>query len=225
MSIISHKLFQLLEILKKPTSENNIPYMYIDTVGKVTVGVGHNLDAHKDMLTLPFMVKRFARHPVKGGDTGIAITTNKVLGRAATQDEIKNDYNFITKHKGLGKYNPENLSKYTTLELSVAAIDALFKKDLNIALAVAKREFGAAFDKYPITCQAALVDIAFNVGNFSSFRGTFVPAIKGTGIYSKKSMSERWKIASQNCRRGQVSADRNRHVTQWLMEGAKNTQS
>ncbi|GAA3934354.1 hypothetical protein [Litoribacillus peritrichatus] len=221
MSIISPKLFQLLETLKKPTSENNIPYMYVDTVGKVTVGVGHNLDAHKDMLTLPFMVKRFSRYPVKGGDTGIAINTNKILGRAATQDEIKNDYNFIKQHKGLGKYNPENLSKYTTLELPVAAIDSLFKKDLSIALAMAKREFGAPFDKYPITCQAALIDIAFNVGNFSSFRGTFVPAIKGTGVYSKMPMSERWKIASQNCRRGQVSADRNRHVAQWLMEGTK----
>lgn len=81
MTIISPKLLKLLEVLKKPSSENNIPYMYVDTVGKVTVGVGHNLDAHKDMLTLAFIVKRLTRHHVKGGDTGIA----KVLGRAATK--------------------------------------------------------------------------------------------------------------------------------------------
>lgn len=221
MSIISPKLLKLLEVLKKPSSENNIPYMYVDTVGKVTVGVGHNLDAHKDMLSLAFIVKRLTRYPVKGGDSGVAILSNKVLDRVATKDEIQNDYDFIKKHKGLGKYNPENLRKYTTLELSVETVNTVFKKDLNIAVAIAKREFGVAFNTYPVTCQAALVDIAFNVGNFSSFRGTFIPAIKGTGKYASLSMEERWEIASKNCRRGQISGERNRHVARWLMEGAK----
>ena len=120
----------------------------------------------------------------------------------------------------MGKYNPENLRKYTTLELSVVTINTIFKKDLNIAIAVVKREFGIAFNSYPVTCQAALVDIAFNVGNFSSFRGTFVPAVKGTGKYSTMSMAERWEVASKNCRRGQISGERNRHVAQWFMDGS-----
>lgn len=221
---ISIELGKLLETLKKPTSENFIPYMYIDTSAKVTVGVGHNLDAHKDKLTLPFKVARFTRHPVKGGDTGIPIAKDKrTVGRAATVDEINNDYNFLKKHKGLGKYFPENLEKYTTLELQKSTINQIFKKDLNIAVAVVRREFGSAFDKYPVTCQAALIDIAFNVGNFSSFRPTMVPAIKGTGAYANMSMSDRWKIASKNCRRGKVSAERNRQTTQWFLDGVKAT--
>ncbi|WP_143169375.1 hypothetical protein [Vibrio quintilis] len=222
MFTFSPKLLQLLQVLKKSSFENNIPYMYVDSVGKITVGVGHNLDAYKDKLELKFVVKRLTRHHVRGGDTGISVKDKTCLGKAATADQINNDYNFLTKHIGLKKYNPENLRKYTTLELSQDSIDKLFLADLKIAAAVAMREFGSEnFRKYPIQCQAALIDIAFNVGNFSSFRNTFVPAIKGTGKYKNMSMSERWKIASQSCRRGQVSSERNNQVVKWLKKGSE----
>jgi len=98
--------------------------MYVDTVGKVTVGVGHNLTAHKDKHKLPFKVKRLTRHPVKGGDTGIAITKKKTKGRAATKAEISNDIvdiafnlgsfrkfvNFKHTIKGTGKFKGKPMS-------------------------------------------------------------------------------------------------------------------
>src|SRR3954452_24177539 len=88
--------------------EKPVAYMYVDSTGNVTVGAGHNLTAHKDHKTLPFnTTSRFGRHKVLGGDTGIAITKNKFVGRAATPEEIQNDFDFLTKNKGLGKYTVE----------------------------------------------------------------------------------------------------------------------
>jgi GH24 family phage-related lysozyme (muramidase) len=215
------QLRQLLNALKGSQFEKNIPYMYVDTVGDVTVGVGHDLDANNDTLTLAFLVKRFERHPVIGGDKGESIAEKKAVGRVATQTEIQNDYDFLKKHSALGKYAAEQVQKYTTVELAPATVDQLFEKDLNVALAVAQREFGESFAKFPVPCQAALIDIAFNCGNFATFQHRFVPAIKGIGQFAKKTMSERWKIASESSRRGQLSAARNAQVAQWLLDGAK----
>src|SRR5579863_5064240 len=215
------QLRQLLNALKGPQFEKNIPYMYVDTVGDVTVGVGHDLDANSDALQLPFVVKRWERHAVIGGDKGVTITANKVLARKATQAEIQNDYDFLKKHSALGNYSAEHLQKYTTLELAPTSVDQLFEKDLNVALAVVQKEFGESFDGYPVTCQAALIDIAINCGNFSTFQLQFVPAIKGLREFAKKTMPERWKIASASCRRGEVSGARNAQVAHWLLDGAK----
>jgi GH24 family phage-related lysozyme (muramidase) len=216
--IITPALKQLLDNLKGPQFEKNIPYMYVDTVGDVTVGVGHDLDSNGDALRLPFIVKRFERHHVIGGDVGVPIS-NKMVDRPAAPAEIQNDYDFLSKHSGLGKFAPDQLQKYTTVELAGPAIDQLFIKDLDISIAVCRREFGDAFDKFPTPCQAALIDIAFNCGSFQSFTH-LVGAVKGTGAYVKKTPSERWKIASESCRRGQVSQLRNATVAKWLMDGA-----
>jgi hypothetical protein len=40
---ISSDLKALLQTLKGTDFENNIPYMYLDSEGNVTVGVGHKL--------------------------------------------------------------------------------------------------------------------------------------------------------------------------------------
>lgn len=115
---------------------------------------------------------------------------------------------------------PDQLAKYTTLELKSATIDTLFTGDLNIAAAVAKREFGTDFDKYPVSCQAALIDIAFNCGSFRTFQTNFVPAIKGTGMYAKKTIKERWQVAANHSGRGKVSAERNLQIKKWISDGA-----
>ncbi|HEX3445986.1 MAG TPA: hypothetical protein VHS80_14810 [Chthoniobacterales bacterium] len=219
--IIGHKLRSLLNVLKGPMFEKNIPYMYVDTEGKVTVGVGHNLSAHRDVLQLPFIVARFERHPVIGGDRGIPVNHNKGPGRPATTAEKQNDFDFLTKHKGLGHYAPEQLAKYTTLELRQHDIDRLFEIDLIVAVRTARQEFGASFDKFSVTRQAALVDIAFNAGGFRTFQHSFVPAIKGQGLYAHKPEVERWNEAARHSRRGKVQGLRNAQVAEWLNNGGQ----
>jgi GH24 family phage-related lysozyme (muramidase) len=217
--IIGQKLRALLNVLKGPQFEKSIPYMYVDTVGKITVGVGHNLSIHKDLLRLHFVVARFERHAVSGGDRGIPITENKIVGRHATASEKQNDFDFLSRHRALGHYAPEHLEKYTTLALRPQDIDKLFESDLVAAVKIARHEFGADFDKFSVQRQAAIVDIAFNTGSFRTFQHSFVPAIKGHGEYAKKSEAERWKEAAKHSRRGKVQGSRNAKVAEWLNNG------
>jgi hypothetical protein len=48
------------------------------------VGVGHDISAHHDLWSLPSKVARVERHKVIGGDQGIPIKENRILGRPAT---------------------------------------------------------------------------------------------------------------------------------------------
>jgi hypothetical protein len=203
--------------LKGPDFENNIPYMYIDTSAKVTVGVGHNLTAHQDHLTLPFVVARFERKKVIGGDQGTPIPKTRTAGTAATKDEIKNDFDFLIKHKGLGKYTPENLAPYTTVELPSATIDEIFLKDVTSAIATAKGVL-PDIDSYPVPCQAGIVDIVFNTGRLKF--PTLVRAVKAEKEFAGKLASERWEAAARESNRPQVKQERNNQVYQWFMAGA-----
>jgi hypothetical protein len=192
--------------------------MYVDTVGKVTVGVGHNLSAHKDQQRLAFVVKRFERKPVLGGDKGTSILPIKrQLDRRASADEIQADFDFLQRNPGLGKFHASQstMAAYTTLELTPAEVTRVFEADRDRAIRVAKAEF-PDFDSYDVERQAALVDIAFNAGGFSTFRGNFCPAIKGEGNWAQKPDSERWEAAAAHSRRGAVDPGRNNQIANWL---------
>jgi GH24 family phage-related lysozyme (muramidase) len=217
---ISAPLRCYLNQLKGPQFEKNIPYMYVDTTGNVTVGVGHNITSHSDYQSLVFVVKRTGRKAVLGGDKGLPVSMPQTIGRIATTAEKKNDYDFLRKHSGLGKYAAEQVAAYTTLEMNQQEIDRVFEKDLQDAIAVARNTFGKImFDNYPASCQAALIDIAFNCGSFSTFH-TLLKAVQGIGIYATKPWSERWKAAATYSKRPQVSAGRNSIIDQWLNAGA-----
>jgi hypothetical protein len=113
------------------------------------------------------------------------------------------------------------MARYTTLELPGTAINLLFETDLVDALKIARDKFGAAFDSYPVGCQAALVDIAFNSGSFKHFP-KLVAAIHGYAEYETMKMSERWKDAAKegNCGRPAVHAHRIQQRMAWLRSGA-----
>jgi hypothetical protein len=127
----------LLQTLKGTDFENNIPYMYLDSEGNVTVGVGHKLATHDDATKLSFKINsetdpetktmpRRKRHAVIGGDRGPDLAKDRQAGYMATDAEIINDFDFLTGHEGLKKYFPPNLRPYTTLVLDDDDVDDLF---------------------------------------------------------------------------------------------------
>jgi hypothetical protein len=126
---------------------------------------------------------------------GIAGARTASSSDKASAGEIQNDFNFLTNHKGLGKFPASQLAKYTTLELADDETNRLLDQDLAETVRIAKAEL-PDLGSYPIECQAALIDIAFNVGNFVSFRPTIVSAIKGQGLYAKKTLLKGWKAAA-----------------------------
>ena len=215
-------LNQYLSELKDSAFENDIPYLYLDSEGNLTVGVGHNVNSHGDLLDLPFVVKRFERKAVKGGDKGKPIAENKVLNRKAREAEIQNDADFLKKHSGLKKYLPEYLQDYTTLELTDDGIQDLFVSDLNDAYDAVETVFGKApFAAFPVSCQAGLIDLQFNTGNIGGF-STLIGAVKGEGDFKGKSWKDRWTAAAKACHRKKpVSEERNNKVLQWFMQGAQ----
>jgi GH24 family phage-related lysozyme (muramidase) len=249
---ISPELREQLETLKGTDFENNISFMYVDSTGNVTVGVGHNLTADPNYQAQPFKINRELdpetkkqprrkRHAVKGGDIGISLAGNRPPGAAATPDEIKNDFDFLTKHSGKGeskghglkKYSPDQssnnkqlLKRYTTLELDDDDIEKLFQKDCDSFISELRgvRLFGTAFDDFPVEGQAALIDMIFNLGS-PTFRRLFsaslIAAIKGEGKFAKLKARERWNIAAAHSGR-QVPPKRNQQVSDWFKSAAVN---
>ncbi len=121
--------------------EGRISHMYLDTVAKVTVGVGKMLPDATAALALGFV--------------------RRDSGAKATADEIKRDYLAVAaqpKGQLAGSYK-----KFTQLDLPEAAIDALLKTVVDAFVAdLAKRYAGWA--GLPAQAKRALLDMCFNLG-------------------------------------------------------------
>lgn len=121
--------------------EGTLPHMYLDTVGLVTVGVGHMIPNAEVAQALSFVVR--------------------ADGSAATPDQIAADYaNVSRQQKGLLAARYRQL---TTLDMTDAAIQDLLSADIASVEAGVRSRF-AGYDGYPEPAQDALLDMAFNLG-------------------------------------------------------------
>ena len=121
--------------------EGTLPHMYLDTVGLVTVGVGHMIPNAESAQTLSFVVR--------------------ADGSPATSDQIAADYASVSRQqKGLlaARYR-----QFTTLDMTDAAIQDLLSADIASVEAGVRSRF-AGYDGYPEPAQDALLDMAFNLG-------------------------------------------------------------
>ena len=122
-------------------SEGSISHMYLDTVGKVTIGVGNMLPDLGAAQELPFVVR----------------TSRK----QASPDEIRMDFEAVSRQPmGLVA---SRYKAHTKLDLPEVEIDALLDARIATFKSELKLKF-PDFDTYPITVQFALTDMAFNLG-------------------------------------------------------------
>jgi GH24 family phage-related lysozyme (muramidase) len=156
-------------------SEGSIPHMYLDTVGKVTVGVGNML-------------------PDVASAQKLAFINRKTL-MPATKDEIKTDFETVSK---LTKGRIASFYKSSTaLDLPSSVIESL----LNNRIDGFKRELKLRFpnfETYPMTVQFALLDMAFNLGTnglVSKF-AKFKKAIEDKDWKNAASESRRPQVSS-----------------------------
>lgn len=122
--------------------EGCITHMYLDTKGKVTVGVGNMLPGVSEALELPF-INRESREP-------------------GTPEEITKDFRRVADQKPgrvAGSYKA-----FTSLDLEDDAIDALLDRRIGDFEAGLRRNF-PGYDDYPQACRLALMDMVFNLGN------------------------------------------------------------
>lgn len=121
--------------------EGNLPHMYLDTVGLVTVGVGHMIPSAEAARGLNFVVR--------------------ADGSAAAPDQAATEYASISQQqKGLVA---EHYSQFARLAMTDSAIQDLLGTDIAGVEAGVRSRF-AGYDDYPEPAQDALLDMAFNLG-------------------------------------------------------------
>jgi len=142
--------------------EGRIPYMYLDILGLVTVGVGNLIDPVEAAQALPFCFKNRA---------GISTP-----GSPATQDQITQEWQTLKNTPGLATKGYTACEPITQLELSDDAIDALILGRLVQNEGFLKRQpWFQNFDAWPADAQLALLSMAWAMGpggpgGFPNFR-------------------------------------------------------
>lgn len=122
-------------------AEGNIPHMYLDTVGIVTVGIGHALATPDAAAALPFIMR--------------------AAGQPAGPAQIAADYASV-KAQPSGMVARHYRAFSRTL-LSEDAIANRFAQDMNEFLPSLATAIPGLAD-FPMTVQLVLVDMAFNLG-------------------------------------------------------------
>ncbi|HEY8924896.1 MAG TPA: hypothetical protein VIU64_10990 [Polyangia bacterium] len=137
---MSSPTFEEVKALIAP-SEGNIAHMYLDSVGKVTVGIGNLLAAAGAACELAFV--------------------NRATAERATQAEIAADFAAVSRQAW-----PRVARFYrsvTALDLPAPHVDELFRRRVDGF----QQELHAAypdFEGYPGSVQLAMLDMAFNLG-------------------------------------------------------------
>ncbi len=129
--------------------EGVVPFMYLDTAGNVTVGVGNLLANAAAAQALAFV-----RRPDANGKAPVPAVP-------ATLAEIESGFDSI------GRQTPGKLASYyrqfTNLDLPMSAIDALLMTRVQEFAGLLRITF-PDFDAYPAEACAAIFDMAFNLG-------------------------------------------------------------
>ena len=122
--------------------EGCISHMYLDTVGKVTIGVGNMLPTAEAAMALPFV--------------------HAEGGASATGDEVRAEFEKVSEQTQ-GQL-ARNYQQYTSLMLTDAAIDELLDSRIDGFERQLKSDF-PGFDAYPEPAMLGILDMAFNLGN------------------------------------------------------------
>lgn len=121
--------------------EGNLPHMYVDTKGFVTVGIGNMLPNAKAAQQLAFV--------------------NRTTKNSATEVEIATDFDNVAKQpkaRAARWYR-----QFTALDLPDAQVNRLFQNRIDEFRGQLRRAY-PKYDSYPNDAQLALLDMAFNLG-------------------------------------------------------------
>lgn len=166
-------------------------HMYLDTKGKVTVGVGHLI---ANRVTVAFVTM----YTVK----------NKLPSAMATLKQKQDEYDAIAKQKK--NYKASWYKQHTSLVIKEIDMNAQRKKHIDTFYAelvgMYKKSNGYAneFDKFTDEVQKALFDMIFNLGQ-TKLRTIFVK-------FNEAIKKDKWDDAAKQSNRPDVNAARNTYV-------------
>jgi GH24 family phage-related lysozyme (muramidase) len=182
-------------IAKLKDFEGYTDYMYLDSKGNVTIGVGILLAS-------------------AGAAKSAGITfKNRKTKKTATPAEIEKDYNSV---KGAPKGMLESkYEKYTEL-VATGGLDTRLQKELSQAKSDAKAYY-PDFGNLPDSVQWALVDMAFNLGGAGLKKYAKLKTALEKAVQSKA--KEDWEAAAKESNRNGIQSSRNNAIYAWIAGG------
>jgi GH24 family phage-related lysozyme (muramidase) len=174
--------FDEIKVLIAP-SEGNIAFMYLDTKGYVTVGIGNMLPSASEAVKLSFV--------------------NRTTKNKATPAEITADFDAVSKQPKAMAAN--YYRQYTKTDLPDIAINLLFSDRVDQFQGALKAAY-PKYESYPEGVQLALLDMAFNLG-VSALKSPVKWPKLNTAI-----ANEDWTAASVECYRPDANAIRNAKI-------------
>ena len=173
-------------ITRLESFEGRVPYPYLCTGGEVTVGIGHAIQTPAEALQLTWSIN----------------------GRPATAAQIEADYTSVAgAQKGL---IAQAYARLTGCRMADADIDALAASDVRsfeAQLAAALPNWGI----YPPPAQAALFDMAFNLGLGGLRKFPHLLAAVDAG---------QWQTAAAQCHRQGIAETRNQQTAALFLQAA-----
>lgn len=186
------------EVAKKIEQyEGRFNHLYLDTKGKVTVGVGHLISSRNAIATV-------ALYKVKNG----------LPFQVASLIEKQAEYDKISKSPYGQRHGASSFKSQTTLVMKEGDIDAQRDKHINgfysELTSIYKKSSGypGDFDKLHKNVQLALFDMIFNLGA--------TKIVKSFPGFNKALKASDWKKAAIESNRPDVSVARNQYVKQLL---------
>jgi len=176
---------------KLSSYEGNIPYMYLDSNGYVTIGVGHLTPSLEAAQKLNLVVEK--------------------TGAKASKAQIKSDFEAVKKQQG-GK-PAHSYKKHTKLIMTITERNKLTNEHIESFYRELNR-FYPNFDEYPAKVRLALFDMIFNLGmsRLKSLFPSFNKAVKA------KKWTE---AAAQSNRQPPIAPARNKYVRELFEAAAK----
>jgi len=191
---------QFIERLKG--FEGYADHLYLDTEGKITVGVGLMYGSAEALVASNITFR------------------NKVSGKIASAAEVKDEYKRVAKlskgrtlsfyrSHGLLCADGADLQGRLVRRLSVAFNDALYF--FNTGKPVAGVKFEQLTD-LPSNVQLALIDIAFNLGRSKLYKFQKLRGFLKQGD---------WQNAAKESHRRGIQSSRNEAIYQWIINQPK----
>lgn len=184
--------------------EEDWPYPYLDTVSKITVGYGINIDKKGDFMDLPWKI-------------------GSISGPDATKKEIEDGYQAL--HGRLNR--PEYFNKKgdfnvlpakqkgwaNNLYLPDDARSQLFNNAYSGFLNALPGKF-SGFDCFPPKAKVALMDMIYNLGATKFSLGSW------PDLFSAVNQRD-WDTAAEECHRLKIPEDRNTDTRNQFKEAAE----
>jgi hypothetical protein len=123
--------------------EGEVPWMYLDVKGYMTVGVGNLIDPIGEALKLPWV---------------------HADGSLASLAEVARDWHAVESHPECAKFGHKYARQFTTVRLTDAGISTLVYERLAGNWAFMRSHYFPAADSWPAPAQLAVSSLAWALG-------------------------------------------------------------